>query len=365
MNVSPNSHLQAPQGQCTTKKEPPEEDKITKIVQKELSLYADISRCLVRAAKHDETKRMQRLLGLEDLDVNAIDGKGMTALCYACKNGNMDAIKSLVHKKADINKGYSINAAAFYGHLDAVKYLLDQGAQGNLLLNAVNGNSEKVVEFLLEKIISVKHHPYVYRACFNKNPVIAKMLLEKEMSPNTTHNDISPLEVAVRKNSLELVQLLFNHGVNVSTYILDQLLRESIRKNQSEMVKILLQNGADLRRLVNRNLRHLLRVYNVLNKEAYDYTMKKVIIEFANLTRDLSTSFLYAAVRGGDLTCVAMLLDRNADCPGYVVSEAKRRRNRDGDTRGIYNLVTRYYCERHSVRSFVTCPTKRISIMRE
>ncbi len=63
---------------------------------------------------------------------------GMTALHFAARDGNLDAVKALVESRADVNQvsggdGSSpINIAIANGHYTVGKYLLDHGADPNL-----------------------------------------------------------------------------------------------------------------------------------------------------------------------------------------------------------------------------------------
>jgi len=68
---------------------------------------------------------------------NSVMG-GMTALHFAARDGNLDAVKALVESRADVNQvsggdGSSpINIAIANGHYTVGKYLLDHGADPNL-----------------------------------------------------------------------------------------------------------------------------------------------------------------------------------------------------------------------------------------
>ena len=63
---------------------------------------------------------------------------GMTALLFAARDGNLDAVKALVESEADVNQvsggdgSTPINIAIANGHYTVGKYLLDHGANPNL-----------------------------------------------------------------------------------------------------------------------------------------------------------------------------------------------------------------------------------------
>jgi ankyrin repeat protein len=68
---------------------------------------------------------------------NSVMG-GMTALLFAARDGNLDAVKALIESGADVNQvsggdgSSAINIAIANGHYTVGKYLLDHGADPNL-----------------------------------------------------------------------------------------------------------------------------------------------------------------------------------------------------------------------------------------
>lgn len=115
---------------------------------------------LLEAVQKGQAKRVQKLLSL-GADVNAKDKWQITALMSASKNGYLGIVRDLVTRRARI-EDYSGNSAlvwaAWAGHLDIVKLLLEYGADvraldenGNTaLFDAARRGHAEVVKVLLE-----------------------------------------------------------------------------------------------------------------------------------------------------------------------------------------------------------------------
>ena len=100
--------------------------------------------------------------------VNLVDEDGMTALMWACINGNIEVVKLLLENGADVNlvEKYSYNAlicACFNGYTEIVKLLLEYNADVNMvnkwgmtaLMWAEQNESTEIIELLN------KHNNYV------------------------------------------------------------------------------------------------------------------------------------------------------------------------------------------------------------
>jgi uncharacterized protein len=95
--------------------------------------------------------------------VNLRDKKSMTAICYASKYGNTEAVAVLLNAKAKLNVGAGATRmtplmyAATYGHLETVEFLLANKARvlgkdkfkRTALTMAVRNGHTKIASLLL------------------------------------------------------------------------------------------------------------------------------------------------------------------------------------------------------------------------
>nr|WBF70285.1 hypothetical protein [Megavirus caiporensis] len=85
------------------------------------------------------------------------------SLCINCRHGNLEKVKELVNKGADVKArdNCAIRWASEYGHLDVVKYLIDQGADitgsgSYAIVSASRYGHIEIVKYLVSQGIDVK-----------------------------------------------------------------------------------------------------------------------------------------------------------------------------------------------------------------
>ena len=139
---------------------------------------------------------MKELLNLYPSIINAEDSNNWSALAIAVDESNMDLIKFLVKKRADVNQTDK--------HGDAI-----------LLIAAEKGHSE-IIQSLLKAKAKVNHaidnrRTGLHVAAFEGNIFAAKVLLAAKADPEiTAHNEGTPLDLALYRKHLNFVDRLFS-----------------------------------------------------------------------------------------------------------------------------------------------------------
>lgn len=141
-----------------------------------------------------------RLLSAAPELITARTGLGETALHYLAVENQLDSVRTLVERGAELNTidecgGTPLSEAALLGYVELVQYLLSVGAHIN-----VEGQSE----------------PTLNNGTSSGKAEVVRLLLKAGADVNIT-NDIgeTPLHIAARKDDLELVQLLVESGADI------------------------------------------------------------------------------------------------------------------------------------------------------
>ncbi|KAL1550234.1 protein VAPYRIN-LIKE-like [Salvia divinorum] len=193
-------------------------------------------------------------LSYVDLDLNAVDMQGSTALHIAALNGNVEAIQFLISVGADVDvtdhDGWTpLHFAAENGHLDVVERLLDQAVFAKY---AVNRDGKTAFGLAVERGNS---HLYdvlqlgdmLQRAARLDDVHAMKSCLAQGAKVNgLDQNGWSPLHRAAFKGHLESVRLLVSHGARVDSVDgsgYTPLLR-AVEAGHVEVAMYLLSHGA-------------------------------------------------------------------------------------------------------------------------
>jgi ankyrin repeat protein len=185
------------------------------------------------AARKGDLSRVEKELARDPSLARASDDTGDTALHRAAEGGRLDVMIALLDAGAvgDAVRADGlrpINCALRSQRQDALwagvlaGALLARGAEYNIYLAAVFGDHEYVADAL------------------DRDPALANF-------EDTSH--WRPLSAAARRNDLEMVKLLLDHGANPSLpeegAPLGQALWIAVYQKQPEMAKLLLEHGAN------------------------------------------------------------------------------------------------------------------------
>ncbi|TMS38461.1 hypothetical protein L596_005181 [Steinernema carpocapsae] len=225
---------------------------------------------LLEACSAGQLKSVQILLA-HDAEINAYTEQGNTPLIFACALGKIEVVKALLEvKSVDAFKRNSnghdcLMEAACAGHIDIVKYLVenvfneqfghekvhhlaDGEKETALTLAAYKGYTD-IVEYLLTCYIPSKQELYIAltETCIDGHFDIAKLLLDHDAPVNMkTETFDSPLSMAAGSGNAELVVLLIEKEANIELSNDDQYtpLMEACREGHLNLATIFLDTGA-------------------------------------------------------------------------------------------------------------------------
>lgn len=152
---------------------------------------------LMEAARRGKPDIVKVLL-LNSADPNVTTSIGRTALLFAAENGNLKSTELLIKNGADINYSYSsgsvidifigksdiLGQAIFYGHVEVVNFLINQG------IDIKKGHLDLAKEMLEHE---KKHKPIIIFlkhlvSNYEKNLESIIYLLQKHLSSNVAYS---------------------------------------------------------------------------------------------------------------------------------------------------------------------------------
>ncbi len=164
------------------------------------------------------------------LDVNAKDAKGRTALNLAIDHRQIEVCELLLERGASLNKkttGYSLLFRAVkLNDLGICRLLIEEGAKvnasamgGSPLCEAVRQGNKEIIAFLLTKGAKPKAPnglTALHEAAKHNHLDICKMLVERDPGlVNAIYKGETPLSWAAREDNVEIVDYLISKGAQV------------------------------------------------------------------------------------------------------------------------------------------------------
>jgi len=193
-------------------------------------------------------------------DVNVGNNMGQTPLDLAEQRGDTEIIELL--KKHGAKKDTTLLGAAVSGDIEQVKLLISKSADVNaknrrgntpLYLAAQNGHKD-VAELLIAKGADVNAKDnngstLLHWACFKNNKDIAKLLIGKGAEVNVKNNaNVTPLLTAATFGRITMAELLIDKGadVNAKNSLETTSLHMAARNGFKDVVELLIAKGADV-----------------------------------------------------------------------------------------------------------------------
>lgn len=227
---------------------------------------------LIAAAGHGNVNLMSLLLSY-GADINAIGGYSNTALCEASDTrwaARPDAVKFLLDKGADVNlfdtsegnnsHGPPLQRAAIRGRLEIMRMLLDYGADINLgagqsggaLYEAASCGHLEICELLLNLGADVQAEGMVgtvlHVAAYHGHVNIVRLLLEHGASVDQVCEFGTALQAAAANGHIDVFNLLRSYEADIH-FIgghHHNMLQASAFGGNIEMVRLCLANGMDV-----------------------------------------------------------------------------------------------------------------------
>ena len=242
--------------------------------------------CAIPAMAQDQTGKMFEGIRNNDLkavnagivsgDVNAKDKRGTTPLMYAAAYGSVDAVKALIDAGADVNAKNAFDATALMwavNDIEKVRLLLAKGADVNakskmgrspLLMAASDDRGAPVVKLLLAKGAQVDARDSIETTALIQaaNREIAQLLIAKDASVNAKNKGgFTPLMSAAGLGDTEWVKMLLAKGADVNAVSTPSFggvkngpialgsftpLLLAVAYGAPDLVKVLIDAGADV-----------------------------------------------------------------------------------------------------------------------
>ncbi len=202
-----------------------------------------------------------QLLIEKGADVNVRDAEGDSPLDEAVWIGSLDATAVLLAHGAHINEPQTtsgatpINEAAYRGHANVVRYLLqfhpdlavpDKRGYGPLD-NAVRMGKEDCALLLIEALPGAPVAKTLEAAIRKKEPLVTEALLRRGVDVNAPlPSGVTPLTAASSAGSLEIVRTLLKNGADPN---LNGPLEDASLKGFTGVAELLLDHGARVNQL--------------------------------------------------------------------------------------------------------------------
>lgn len=216
----------------------------TKVYDICLSLGADLKKditeeganALLLAIAADTDFKLTNYFVSKGLDMKSTDANGANAFSYATRSGNIDLLKSILQKGIPANETAMLMAAqgarrgattiAMYQYLESLNIKpTATGKNGENVLHAIvrRPGQNEIIQYFLAKGVNVNQADadgntvLMNAASTNRDTTAIALLLPQVKNINQANQKgITPLALAVRSNSPEMVRYLIRNGASVN-----------------------------------------------------------------------------------------------------------------------------------------------------
>jgi ankyrin repeat protein len=291
-----------------------------------------------------KTEELKEILDKNPEQLNfSIESQGNNLLHLSAFFGQMEMVKYLLEEGIEINSvnDYNRNASIFAiagHHTDILEYLIKQGVsiahtddldRTAMHWCAIQGNAE-LAELLLKNgadlhAVDNQMKTALHWTARQDLPDVARVLLQYGANPNVYDNHCrTPLFTASWEGHKEIVELLIeNHAIVDARYIgaASPLTTAAVADN-AEISKYLVENHANVNLVCNMQVTPIYPAIINNNREMVDfYLAHHARINYRDF---VGRSPLYIAVRDGYYDIVTMLIEHGAD---YTVLDESTGRN--------------------------------------
>jgi ankyrin repeat protein len=279
----------------------------------------DPAPALMKAAKKGDLEHVRELLN-KGADVNAKNKGGQTALMDAAREGNLEMVKLLIDKGADVNAkdeiGQTPLKCAVWKHkLDIVRLLLDKGADVNakdkfgdtVLIKAIGDDRDlEIARLLLDKGADLNAKGQHGKTAMW---IAARWGLHRTTELLEQRGAILTLEVASALGDTERVRGFLEKGTDGQD--IGTALVWASKQGHLQIIKLLLAKGADVNAKDESGLTALVEASGNGGLEIVKFLLAKGAD--VNGEGNKGWTALKSAVDHCDVQIVKTLLDKGAD----------------------------------------------------
>ena len=273
-----------------------------------------------------------KLLVNRGADVYSIGKWNRTELHFAAQSGNLKLVEFLVKQGLNVNASDDplnqtvLHFAAQSGNLALVEYLVKQGAdlfvtdvsECTVLYDAVLSGNTELVQWLIKQGLDFNPSDdwvVLFFAVQSGSLEMLDWLIQDGMNVNAINEQgETVLHYAAGKGDLELVKRLVSHGANV--YVTGEdgwsVLHYAARSGNLELVQWLIEQGLNLYETDDSNLTILYNAARSGNLELVEWLLNQGL-DVNEKDFFENPTVLYSAARSGNLKLVERLIERGAD----------------------------------------------------